>query len=61
MYSYKILKTQYDYLLPIFGLALNNPKLLTKPSKYKIEDDYYFIGTYEDYLDMLNRCKYLKS
>jgi hypothetical protein len=52
-YSFTITKKQYDYLLPVFGISSGNNRLLAK------EKGYYFIGTNDDYLDMLNRCKYI--
>ncbi len=57
-YSYTLTKKQHDYLLPVFGIAAQGAtKLLTRIER-KI-DKYFFIGTHEDYLDALNRCKYL--
>lgn len=53
-YSYKITKKQYDYLLPIWGNGCKNVRLLNH------HNGYYFIGTYSDYCDALNRCKYLE-
>lgn len=52
-YSFQITKKQYNYLLPVFGLR----KLLSVIDR-RI-DKYYFIGTKEQYLDLLNRCKYI--
>lgn len=57
MKSYQITKTQYNYLLPVFGLASGEQKLIYRTDK-KI-DKYYFIGTHEEYIDMLNRCKFI--
>lgn len=57
MYSFPITKAQYNYLLPVFGLSSNNPKLLYKQGSCK--DYYYFIGSHEEHKDALNRCKYL--
>lgn len=54
--SFKITKKQYDYLLPVFG-NVGSRKLLLKTDRNI--DKYYFIGTYDDYLDLLNRCKYI--
>jgi len=52
--SYSLTKEQYNYLLPVFGIcAAIRTQLLTR------RDKYYFIGTYDEYLDALNRCKYL--
>ena len=57
-HSYTLTKEQYDYLLPVFGNAAQGvTKLLTRTDRHI--DKYYFIGTHEDYLDALNRCKYL--
>ena len=59
-YSFTLTKEQYDYLLPIYGLATSNTKMLHKyDSKRKI-DTYYFIGTEVEYKEALNRCKYMK-
>lgn len=55
--SYTITEKQYNYLLPVFGLASNNPKLLRRIDR-GIEK-YYFIGTHAEHADMLARCKYL--
>lgn len=52
--SYTITKKQNDYLLPIFGIsAQGKTKLLERVNSY------FFIGTHTEYLDMLNRCKFL--
>jgi hypothetical protein len=55
-YSFQITKKKYDYLLPIFGNC-GSKKLLCKIDR-KVEK-YYFIGTHEDHIDLLNRCKYI--
>ncbi len=52
--SYQITKKQYDYLLPVM-----RDKLLFRTDR-KI-DKFYFIGTYEEYKYLLDRCKYLKD
>lgn len=54
-YSYSITKDQYNYLLPIFG----NSGIL-KTRLLQRSDKYYFIGSNNDHVDMLNRCKFLK-
>ena len=51
--SYKITKEQYNYLLP----TELKPKLLCRNAGGK--EYHYFIGTFEGYKDVLNRCKYL--
>ena len=52
--SYTLTSKQYNFLLPVFGLAGMFPrKILERGSKF------FFMGTYADYLDALNRCKYL--
>ena len=51
-YSFSITKTQYNYLLPIYGIIGQN-RLLQK------SNGFYFICSYDEYLDLLNRCKYL--
>lgn len=54
--SYTLTEKQYDYLLPIFGIcAPGVTKLLHRQNRY------FFIGTYEEYMDALNRCKYLND
>lgn len=55
-YSYQITKKQYDYMLPIYGIPALN-KLHSRIDR-KIEK-FYFIGTENEYLEMLNRCKYI--
>lgn len=55
-YSFQITKNQYDYLIPIYGNSASG-KLLCSIDR-KIEK-YYFIGSNYDYIDLLNRCKYL--
>lgn len=55
--SFQINKKQYDYLLPVFGKD-GSDKLLSRIDR-KV-DKFYFIGTYEEYLDLLNRCKYIE-
>jgi hypothetical protein len=54
--SYQITKKQHDYLLPVFG-KVGTGQLLQRVDR-KVEK-FYFIGSYEEYLDLLNRCKYL--
>ena len=51
-YSFQINKKQFDYLLPIYGYEGTN-QLFQKIDKF------YFIGTHEEFLQLLNRCKYL--
>ena len=51
-YSFQITKKQYDYLLPV----------LRKQLLHRIDrkhDKYFFIGSDDEYLDLLNRCKYI--
>lgn len=48
MQSYQITKEKYDYML-----AVCREKLSMRNGQY------YFIGSYVDYLDFLNRCKYI--
>jgi hypothetical protein len=55
-YSFEITKKRYDYLLPVFGNC-GNRKLLCRVDR-QIEK-YYFIGTNEDFEDLLVRCKYI--
>lgn len=55
-YSFTITKEQFDYLLPVFGKEGSN-RLLSRVDR-KIEK-YFFIGNDDEYLDLLNRCKYL--
>lgn len=55
--SNTLTKEQYDYLLPVFGNSAT--KQLLSKTEHGVEK-YYFIGTHEEYLDALNRCKYLK-
>jgi hypothetical protein len=54
--SFQITKKQHDYLLPVFG-NIGSKKLLQRVDR-KIEK-YFFIGEYSEYLDMLNRCKFI--
>lgn len=56
-YSHSITKKQYDYLLPVFGIASGNNKLMRRTLGGN--DFHYFIGTNDAHKDMLNRCKYL--
>jgi hypothetical protein len=56
--SFEITKNQFNYLLPIYGNQATK-QLLQKIDR-KI-DKFYFIGTYYQYLDLLNRCKYLND
>ena len=55
-YSFQITLQQYNYLLPIYG-NVGTKQLLTRIDR-KI-DKYYFIGSNDEYLDLLNRCKYI--
>lgn len=50
--SHTLTKKQHDYLLPVFGIPAQN-KMLVRG------DNHYFIGTHAEYLDALNRCRYL--
>lgn len=54
--SFQITKKQHDYLLPVFGNT--GTKQLLQRIDRKIEK-YFFIGTYSEYLDLLNRCKFI--
>jgi hypothetical protein len=54
--SFQITKKQYDYLLPVFG-NIGSKKMLQVIDR-KI-DKYFFIGDYSEYLDLLNRCKFI--
>ena len=58
--SYPITKKQYDYLLPIYGNSGTIPGKLHHRVDRKV-DKYYFIGTDTEYVDMLNRCKYINA
>lgn len=54
MYSYGLTKKQHDYLLPIYGIcAPQKTQLLERQERH------YFIGTYLEYVEALNRCAYL--
>ena len=55
-YSFEITKKRYDYLLPVLGPSYTN-QLVCRIDR-KIEK-YYFIGTNEQYNDLLNRCAYI--
>jgi hypothetical protein len=55
-YSFEITKKMYDYLLPVFGITAKN-KLICRTDR-KVEK-YYFIGTKEDHIDLLTRCRYI--
>jgi len=55
-YSFQITKKRYDYLLPIYG-NIGSCQLLHKVDR-KV-DKYYFIGTDEEYKELLHRCEYM--
>lgn len=56
--SYSITEARYNYLLPIFGLAgMLGSKMLRRITPHGPK--FYFIGTRDEHLDMLNRCKYM--
>jgi hypothetical protein len=55
-YSFQITKKQYDYLLPVLGNC-GSKQLLSRVDR-KVEK-YYYIGSYNDYKEVLNICKYL--
>ena len=55
-YVFQITKKQHDYLLPVFGICGTN-KLIYRIDR-KIEK-FFFIGTEDNYSDLLNRCVYL--
>jgi hypothetical protein len=54
--SFQLTKKQYNYLLPVFG-NIGTKQLLSRIDR-KIEK-YFFIGTYEQFLDAINRCKFI--
>jgi len=54
--KHSITKKQYNYLLPIYGIIGTNKLLLTTNQGV---EKYYFIGNYDEYLELLNRCKYI--
>ncbi len=56
-YSFQITREQYNYLLPIFGNV--GTKQLHTTTDRKVEK-FFFIGTDEQYNDLLNRCAYIK-
>ena len=56
-YSFQITREQYNYLLPIFGNV--GTKQLHTTIDRKVEK-FFFIGTDEQYNDLLNRCAYIK-
>lgn len=56
--SFQITKKQHDYLLPIFG-NIGTKKMLAIIDR-KVEK-FFFIGNYDEYLDLLNKCKYLND
>lgn len=58
-YSFRLTKEQYSYLLPIFRsklLYVYNGIVFKNGTK---TDLYSFIGSREEFTDVLNRCKYL--
>lgn len=57
--SYSLLKRQYDYLLPVYGIASGNRKLYHRYDSRRGIDYYFFIGSHEEYLEALSRTKYL--
>jgi hypothetical protein len=54
--SFQLTKKQYNYLLPVFG-NIGTKQLLSRIDR-KIKK-YFFIGTYEQFLDAINRCKFI--
>lgn len=52
---YSITQKQYNYLLPIYGLSGMIPRKIKRFENGKC----YFFGSYEEYQDAMNRCKYL--
>ena len=61
--SFRLTKEQYNYLLP----TELKSKLLYRPNGIKLLkcntliDEYSFIGTKEEFQDVLNRCKFLDN
>jgi hypothetical protein len=55
-HSFQITKKQYDYLLPVLGNC-GSKQLFSRVDR-KVEK-YYYIGSCNDYEEVLNRCKYL--
>jgi hypothetical protein len=55
-YSFQLTKKQYDYLLPVLGNC-GSKQLLSRVDR-KVEK-YYYIGSCNDYKEVLNRCKYI--
>lgn len=56
--SFQLTKKRFDYLLPIYGNA-GSRQLLQRVDR-KV-DKYYFIGTEIEYLELLNRCKFINN
>lgn len=56
-YSHVITREQYNYLLPIYGNS-GTKQFLSRVDR-KVEK-YYFIGTKEEYIELLVRCRYIK-
>ena len=51
---FTITEKLYNYLLAVPSMRSKMQRIVRK-----IKDSYVFVGTYEDYEDLLNRCKYL--
>jgi len=56
MYSHQISKKQFDYLLPVYNTTTKR-RLFQRIDRGV--DKFYFLGTNDEYKDMLNRCAYL--
>jgi hypothetical protein len=59
LHAFTITREQYNYLLPVFGIAAQGETRLLCRQNPDGREMYSFIGNKEDYQDMLNRCKYL--
>lgn len=58
MQCFEITKAKYDYLCRIYGNAgcYKPGRLRTKQDKRFGKEYYFFIGTYSEYAEMLDRC-----
>lgn len=60
-FSYPITKEQYNYLLPVYGIAtFGRTRIGERYVKRQGITTYYFIGTDQDYKEMLQKCFYLR-
>lgn len=58
-HTYKISREEYNYLLPVYGLAKSFNGFTNENNIFERNGHYYFVGTHRDYDEMRDRLRYL--